>query len=761
VTLIPDSVSPGLWRALPAGSAGAHALIIGISDYPHVDGGSGPLAPQTARMGQLEVSALTAVRIFRWLEGRSSVAGAPLASCRLLLAPRPDEQVEVKKLTGGHYAEPLLGTMRAAAEGWRDDLWAGGQSGSANVAFFFFSGHGLDHRMSPSLLAKDILNPWTPAGPDNAAAFRPLVDAVASYGVDRAVFFVDACRNAPELAKRFNIKGQVLLAPVVDLGRNPDAVVWLQATARGGYAYQSPGDPGTIFGQALLEGLEGSWPDFRPYDCSRTPYRLIFGELDAYTKDRVRALLDRHSVADPMPVQASGEPYEAKMLVAEMSPLDIVCGGGPPRSPTAPLRRILTSAVDTVIDRVARSGRLLDLPGLTPVHNLLARAAVDAATTDLVSNLSASILEKFQEISAPYLETVRARGGEQSQPSSGDLGNYELMHEVLGHESIAGPWVGSLRLLDLDTASPADPDAMRVRNARTREAEGLRMAWLDLTVAPGAGKALWLKVAAEYGGSSAAAVIPRDFQPIPVRLDLVYAKDADHSGWSLQSMTTRLASPDGLPDEAQRVWQPLWEVQRIEAAADLARAGKAADRLRVLERALRRKEGSPVAAAIGAALLLRAGAIKRLADWPKNLSDWFPWLPDGPILWAETLLRRTGSAQSRRDQQGSPETQRYFLEIGLRGVPLLAPVLALAVGQAAAWRQLLAGETEAGNPPTQLLAACDAVEAAADFAQPDGLFGTFWSCEAELEPSTIFGTTRSAIAHRAGAPAAAAVLAME
>jgi hypothetical protein len=91
-------------------------------------------------------------------------------------------------------------------------------------------------------------------------------------------------------------------------------------------------------------------------------------------------------------------------------------------------------------------------------------------------------------------------------------------------------------------------------------------------------------------------------------------------------------------------------------------------------------------------------------------------------------------------------------------VPLLAPVLAMAVDQAASWRQPLALGTGAGNPPRQLLAACDSVEAAADFAQPDGLFATFWSSEGELEPSTIFGTTRSANAERAGAAAAAATL---
>ena len=52
------------------------------------------------------------------------------------------------------------------------------------------------------------------------------------------------------------------------------------------------------------------------------------------------------------------------------------------------------------------------------------------------------------------------------------------------------------------------------------------------------------------------------------------------------------------------------------------------------------KSESPVAAALAINYLIRSGDLDYLLDWPRNLANWFEWLPDGPILWAETLLRR-------------------------------------------------------------------------------------------------------------------------
>ena len=68
MTLEPVSGTPGLWRhpQWQPGMAGVHALIIGISAYPHLEDGTAP-APDTYGLGQLLSSARTAARVFNWL----------------------------------------------------------------------------------------------------------------------------------------------------------------------------------------------------------------------------------------------------------------------------------------------------------------------------------------------------------------------------------------------------------------------------------------------------------------------------------------------------------------------------------------------------------------------------------------------------------------------------------------------------------------------------------------------------------------------
>src|SRR5262249_9372717 len=184
------------------------------SDYPHLDGGNpGPRASDTGGMGQLEVCAVSAARVFDWLRTRERVAGAPLATCRLLLAPRAGEKAEVDTLTNQWYGGADFQSIRTATNAWGDDVHRSGASTGSTVAFFFFSGHGLEHIASPSLLARDILDPSTPRGRRNALAFEPLLQAIRTYGVDNALFFADACRNAPELAKRLSILAAIVLEP--------------------------------------------------------------------------------------------------------------------------------------------------------------------------------------------------------------------------------------------------------------------------------------------------------------------------------------------------------------------------------------------------------------------------------------------------------------------------------------------------------------------------------------------------------------------
>lgn len=76
---------------------------------------------------------------------------------------------------------------------------------------------------------------------------------------------------------------------------------------------------------------------------------------------------------------------------------------------------------------------------------------------------------------------------------------------------------------------------------------------------------------------------------------------------------------------------------------------------------LRGKTDSPVAAAIGAYILLAGGGLERLSAWVRNLYEWIDWLPDGAVIYGELLARRG-------DHKNAIS---MFLEIEERGLPLL------------------------------------------------------------------------------------------
>ena len=59
----------------------------------------------------------------------------------------------------------------------------------------------------------------------------------------------------------------------------------------GEFAYQSPVGHASLFGRALLEGLEGLPPDHVPYDRASVPWRLLFQGLEGHVQQRVAELL--------------------------------------------------------------------------------------------------------------------------------------------------------------------------------------------------------------------------------------------------------------------------------------------------------------------------------------------------------------------------------------------------------------------------------------------------------------------------------------
>jgi hypothetical protein len=72
------------------------------------------------------------------------------------------------------------------------------------------------------------------------------------------------------------------------------------------------------------------------------------------------------------------------------------------------------------------------------------------------------------------------------------------------------------------------------------------------------------------------------------------------------------------------------------------------------------KRDNPFGAAIGGYFLLSARSVERWA-WMKNLADWFPMIPDGPIIYGVSCLRD--------ESADNAEGRHYLLQAVARGIP--------------------------------------------------------------------------------------------
>jgi hypothetical protein len=89
------------------------------------------------------------------------------------------------------------------------------------------------------------------------------------------------------------------------------------------------------------------------------------------------------------------------------------------------------------------------------------------------------------------------------------------------------------------------------------------------------------------------------------------------------------------------------------------------------EELLRRKMADPFGAALGGFVLLRLNELTRLHNWADNLAQWFPWLPDGPIIAGEAAAL-TGDHQ---------RAVANFCEAARRGLPVFADGFSMLVSR--------------------------------------------------------------------------------
>jgi hypothetical protein len=99
------------------------------------------------------------------------------------------------------------------------------------------------------------------------------------------------------------------------------------------------------------------------------------------------------------------------------------------------------------------------------------------------------------------------------------------------------------------------------------------------------------------------------------------------------------------------------------------------------EEHLLNKIRNPLLAAAAAHALLNMRELDRLHDWTFNLANWFPWLPDGPIIRAWHLLYRQGQEPSSRVFAAGvlDQPRAWLLEAASRGLPVYTESLKLLV----------------------------------------------------------------------------------
>lgn len=688
--LQPDASSNqrGLWRAKDGYEQGVHALIAGISAYPHLAKGTDPAPEVPSAFGQLAVSAKTAARLFDWLNQSGRLGGAPVSSCRLLLSPVDEEIAEVDQLTSGHYGDPTFKVFKESMEAWADDLFNAGASNEA-VAFLAVSGHGFEWKGSPAFLTKDILKPNSRNRTNAAIALNELPDALRTFGIKRGYCLIDACRNAPNFAKRLDIKGTTILEPVDSGFKRPEVLLMQFSTEANAFSYQIPTAPATVFGEAVLEALDGVPPDYKPYDTSLTPWSLIANTFDAYVNRRSQEILSGYSANAVQAVETYGYPYSQTALVAdrepETAPVD------PPRQPVA-----APPPDDDLVELVAMGAVSEEL-----------KTTIQETTSQIISNYKHVDLR----VPEPVGRAIRS-----------PLKDEAIMHGVFGHESVTEPFVKSVKAYDLATGRVFNLNRLITKGAYSSEGQGGINVWIDLEVFPGEGALLFQVKSSRDSSSYLGVVVPRDKElAIPIRLDLFASPPGEDHVWRFTSFTARL----GPSEEHGTAWSKLWQIQRIGLLSDRASAADAMKGSEMLQDLVYRKIESPVAAALAATIIVEAGSDELISDWPKNIANWFKAYPEGPVLWSEILLRvaerqlnesrkphkyRKGKTTRRQAQEDraqylldlagtkeGKEAREYFHRLEKVGAPTLASTLQIAIRQARFWREVQAAEIELGS----------------------------------------------------------------
>jgi hypothetical protein len=244
-------------RADYEGQPGLHVLLVGVSYYHHLPGGMGKPADDSYGLGQLSAPALSAYRLWRWLEAHQNTLALPLVTCHLLLSPSEEEKQQIEQRILSQAAPADCSHLLDAAVAWRKD----GTRHPGGMTWFYFGGHGLMRNNRDALL---LPQDFTVTGDVLRRAVElhnlyhgmkpgPQFPAMSR----RQLYLIDSCRNMPrELRNWESQRGEQVFGVPLGGADDRSAPIFF-ATVPGTKAYAVPGQ-GTLFVEALLRCLDGA-----------------------------------------------------------------------------------------------------------------------------------------------------------------------------------------------------------------------------------------------------------------------------------------------------------------------------------------------------------------------------------------------------------------------------------------------------------------------------------------------------------------------
>jgi hypothetical protein len=250
-----------IFKANVAGPA-THALVIGVSHYPHLPGGaSKQKVANPDGMAQLASPAKSARAVAQWLIEQYDCPKRPLASVALLTSEKAPGKFEFKPRGNGKKAGvvPTAATMPAVKQAILD--WhASGDTNPDHLLLFYFCGHGISAGVEQALLMADFgEQPHAPLA--GALDFRRFHVNMEECAARNQCYFIDACRIGSALLKgNQGFSGDPVIQ-WVGAAPNPNGQMRLGpilfATLAEAGAYARAGKV-SLYTEALLDCLAGA-----------------------------------------------------------------------------------------------------------------------------------------------------------------------------------------------------------------------------------------------------------------------------------------------------------------------------------------------------------------------------------------------------------------------------------------------------------------------------------------------------------------------